>query len=92
MAGRRGAGNPRLWGQGPPRGARGGTGLTPGATARAQCRAGAERAARAKPARTRGRETPSAKAGKGARMRGSEVRARRDGEGEVEFPRGNLTR
>lgn len=50
------------------------------------------RAARRRPARTRERETLRSKAGKGSRMRGSELRARQDGEGEVEFPRGNLTR
>lgn len=56
----------------------------------ANARAG--RAARGKPASTRERETPRAKAGKVGRMRSSELRACSDGEGEEEFPRGNLTR
>lgn len=68
------------------------TGLTHRATARAQPEARAGSAARGMPARTRERETPRSKAGKASRMRGSERRARQDGEGEVEFPRGSLTR
>lgn len=62
------------------------------ATERAQSHARAGRAARWKPARIREHGTPRSKAGKGSRMRGLELRAGRHGEGEVEFPRGNLTR
>lgn len=62
------------------------------AVAHAQSDAGAGRAARGKPAWTRERETPRAEAGKGRRMRRSALRAGRDGEGEVESPRRNLTR
>lgn len=71
---------------------RGADSLTPRATARAQSNARARRAARWKLARARERETRRSKAGKGSRMRGSAIRARQDGEREVEFPRGNLTR
>lgn len=80
------------WGSAYPGGSRRGTGPTPWATARAQSSSGAGRASREKPARIRERETPRAKAGKGLRMRGSELRAPQDGDGEVEFPTGNLTR
>lgn len=72
--------------------ARGAEGLTPGATARAQCITRAESAALGRKTWTSEHKTPRAKAGKGSRMRGSELRACQDGEGEVEFPRGNLTR
>lgn len=68
------------------------TGLTPADQDACATNARAGRAARGKPARTRERETPRAKAGKSWRMRGSGLRARQDGEEEVEFPRGNLTR
>lgn len=71
---------------------RGADSLLPCARARAQSDARARRAARWKLARASERETLRSEAGKGSRMRGSAIRARQDGEREVEFPRGNLTR
>lgn len=63
-------------------------GLTPGAMARAQCIARAERAARGKPTWTSERETPRARAGKARACAARSVGLARMGKGRWGFLEG----